>query len=236
MFETYLIAPLYNAFIYLLHLTGGEVGIAIIILTLIVRIVFYPAFAASIRTQMNMQAVQGDLDAINEKYKDDATERGRQTMALFKEKNIKPFAGLIAIVVQIPVFIGLYYAFFHTKLPLIAHDMLYSFVTAPTNINLTFLGVDLLAKNNILLCLLVAASQYAVIYLSFARSAPSVSTMTPERQAAHQMQRVMMLYAMPAVLTVVTYYVPGAVGVYFVAGNIISLGQELVIRREFARK
>jgi membrane protein insertase Oxa1/YidC/SpoIIIJ len=56
---------------------GGDVGLAIITLTILVRAVFYPAFAASIRTQMGMQAAQAELDEINKKYKDNAEERAR---------------------------------------------------------------------------------------------------------------------------------------------------------------
>ncbi len=236
MFTTILVAPLYNAFIFLIALMGGSVGLAIIAMTFLIRIVFYPAFAASIRTQMNMQAVQNDLDTINEKYKDDATERGKQTMALFKEKNIKPFAGLIALIVQIPVFIGLYYAFFHYKLPGIATGLLYSFVHAPENIDLTFLAIDLTVKHNILLTVLVVVTQYAVIHFSFARSADVVKTMTPERQQAHRMQKMFMLYGMPVLLGFIAYSVPAAVSLYFVVGNIISLGQEWLIRRELRKK
>src|SRR5689334_16445665 len=108
MFETILIQPLYNGFIYLVDISpGGDVGLAIIILTVLVRAVFYPAFAASIRTQMGMQAAQAEIDEINKKYKDDSAERARQTMALYKEKKIRPFAGFIALLVQLPIFIAL---------------------------------------------------------------------------------------------------------------------------------
>ncbi len=107
MFETLLIKPLYNGFIYLIGvMPGGDVGLAIIALTLITRIVFYPAFAASIKTQMGMQAAQGEIDEINKKYKDDSEARARATMALYKEKDIHPFAGFLALAVQIPVFFG----------------------------------------------------------------------------------------------------------------------------------
>ncbi len=111
-FTTYFIQPLYNVFIFLIGVMPyGDVGFAIIVMTLVVRIIFYPAYTASIRTQMNMAAVQGDLDEINEKYKDDSAEKAKQTMALYKERNIRPLAGLVAVIAPIPIFIALYYAF-----------------------------------------------------------------------------------------------------------------------------
>src|ERR1700690_874158 len=153
MFETFLIKPLYNAFIYLIGvMPHGDVGFAIIVMTVIVRAVFYPAFTASIRTQMGMQSVQGEIDEINSKYKDNPDEKAKRTMQLFKEKKIRPFAGFIAILVQIPIFIALYYAFFREGLPHIATNLLYPFVSAPTTVNLQFLGfLNLLSIHNIVL-------------------------------------------------------------------------------------
>lgn len=214
---------------------GGSVGLAIVAMTIIVRAVFYPAFASSIRTQMNMQAVQNDLDQINDTYKDNAVERGKKTMALFKEKNIKPFSGIIALLVQIPVFLALFYAFFHYKLPAIATELLYPFVTAPRDVALTFLSIDLTLKYNIILTALVVVTQYAAIYFSFSRSAPMVKTMSAERQQAHKMQKFFMLYGMSVLLGFIAYSVPAAVSLYFVVGNIITLGQEWLIRHELRR-
>src|SRR5581483_8235900 len=109
MFQTFLIKPLYNAFIFLIGVVPhGDVGLAIILMTLVVRAVFYPAFSSSIRTQMGMQEVQGEVDEINEKFKDNPDEKAKRTMALFKEKKIRPFAGFLALLVQIPIFIALY--------------------------------------------------------------------------------------------------------------------------------
>src|ERR1700690_482149 len=172
MFETFLIKPLYNAFIYLIGvMPHGDVGFAIIGMTIIVRAVFYPAFTASIRTQMGMQAVQGELDEINKKYKDNADERAKKTMELFKERQIRPLAGLVALVVQIPIFIALYYAFFREGLPHIATNLLYSFVHAPAAVNLNFFGfLNLLSTHNIVLAVIVGGLQYLVIHFSLMRT------------------------------------------------------------------
>ena len=100
MFTTYLVQPIYNIFIYLIGLMPyGDVGFAIIALTLFVRVIFYPAFSSSIRTQIGMQAVQGEIDEINTTYKDDATERGKRTMELLKKNKIRPFSSFLAITI-----------------------------------------------------------------------------------------------------------------------------------------
>jgi YidC/Oxa1 family membrane protein insertase len=233
MFHTYLIDPIYNVFIYLIGIMPhGDVGLAIIVLTLLIRIIFYPAFASNIRTQIGMQAIQGEMDEINDKYKDDPAEKSKKTMELLRKNKVRPFSSLIALVIQIPILIALYQAFFRQGLPDVATKLLYSFVPVPKTINMEFLGVlNLGASHNILLAIIVAALQYAVIYLSLSRVA--TGKMNSERQAAQKTQQQLMLYFFPALMGVLTYSFPAAAGLYFAVGNIISIGQEWVIRRQF---
>jgi YidC/Oxa1 family membrane protein insertase len=232
MFEVLLIKPLYNAFVFLIGtVPGGDVGLAIIVLTLIVRAIFYPAFTASIRTQMGMQAVQGELDEINRKYKDDPRARTERTMALFREKKIRPLAGLLALLIQIPIFIALYLVFFREGLPNIETSLLYSFVAAPEVVQTNFFGVlDLLSAHNIVLTVLVGGTQYLVTRLSLARTPAKASS--PEKEAAHRMQRNLMLYMLPGLMTVLTYTFPAGVGLYFLTGNVVSIAQEWYLRRQ----
>jgi YidC/Oxa1 family membrane protein insertase len=237
MFETLLIKPLYNGFIFLVGIApGGDVGLAIIILTLLMRAVFYPAFTASIRTQMGMQAAQGDIDEINRVYKDDKEERAKKTLELYKRKNIRPFASLLVLIIQLPVFIALYFAFFREGLPNVAQHLLYSFVPVPDVISTNFLGIlDLLKSHNIILALIVGALQYLFAYLTMARTKKSTDSMTREQQAAHKMQQGMMLYMFPVMMAVFAYSLPGAVGLYFAATNVISIGQEWLIRKRLSK-
>jgi YidC/Oxa1 family membrane protein insertase len=237
MFETILIKPLYNAFIFLIGIMpAGDVGFAIIVMTLIVRAVFYPAFSASIRTQMGMQDAQAELDGINKKYKDNPDEKAKRTMELFKEKKIRPLAGFVAILVQIPIFIALYYAFFREGLPHIATNLLYPFVSAPLVVNLQFLGfLNLLSTHNIILAIIVGVLQYFVVRVSLLRTKPAVGV-TPEKAQAQAMQQNLMLYFMPALYAVISYSLPAAAGLYFAVGNLISLGQQILIRRTMNKK
>ncbi|MBP9711264.1 MAG: membrane protein insertase YidC [Candidatus Pacebacteria bacterium] len=232
MFETLLIAPLYNAFVFLIGVVpGGDVGLAIILLTLIVRAIFYPAFTASIRTQMGMQAAQPELDEINRKYKDDPKTRTERTLALFREKKIRPLAGLLALFIQIPIFIALYLVFFREGLPNIETSLLYTFVSTPANVQTNFLGMlDLLSMHNLILTALVGATQYVVTRLSLSRTPTKAST--PEKEMAHRMQRNLMLYMLPGLMTVLTYTFPAGVGLYFLTGNLVSIAQEWYIKRQ----
>ena len=233
MFITILVQPIYNCFIFILSIVpGGDIGVSIIILTLLVRLVFYPVFASSIRTQMAMQAVQPEIAEINEHYKDDAMERSRRTAELFKKHRIRPLMFAAASIVQIAFFIGLSYAFFRLGLPKIRTDLLYPFVHAPAVVNQHFLGFfDLAATHHIILTVIVVVLQFFVIKLSLSRTSVAANA-TPQQKSAQQMQKQMMLYLFPAVMAFVAYSFPGAVGIYLAATNGVSLLQEWYIRRK----
>jgi YidC/Oxa1 family membrane protein insertase len=238
-FTTYFIQPLYNVFIYLIGIMPyGDVGFAIIVMTLLVRLIFYPAFTSSIRTQMNMASIQGELDEINEKYKNDSSEKAKQTMALYKERNIRPLAGLVAVIAPIPIFIALYYAISREGLPHVSTELLYSFVPVPSVVNLQFLGViNLLTPHNIFLALIVAFSQYLVIRLTVTRTSNASSKpLSADKARMQAMQQNLMLYAMPILFGFITYSLPAVAGLYFAVANLISVGQELLIRHQLARK
>lgn len=83
-------------------------GIAIILLTILVRVLFYPLTLKSMRSMKAMQKLQPQLNALKEKYKDDRDRMNREQMALFKAHNVNPAAGCLPMLVQLPVFIALY--------------------------------------------------------------------------------------------------------------------------------
>jgi YidC/Oxa1 family membrane protein insertase len=231
MFTTFLVQPIYNLFVFLLGLMPqGDAVLAIIAMTLLMRAVLYPVFTSSIRTQMGMQAMQPDLDAAEAKYKDDKDALTRERMALLKKHKVNPFAGFGALIIQLVVLIALYFALFREGFPVIKEALLYGFVHAPAQISTTFFGlVDILAPHHIILALLVGATQYLAIRLTLRRT-PSPTH--PDKEAAHKMQSAMMLYFMPALMAVVSYTFPAAVGVYFVTGNLVSLLQEWILKRQ----
>ncbi len=234
MFQTFLVQPIYNAFVALVGLMPhGDAGLAIIALTFIMRVVLYPVFTASIRTQMGMQAMQGDLDEIKIKHKDNKEKLATEQMALFKKHKVNPLAGFGALFIQLALIIALYYALFREGFPVINTALLYSFVHAPAVVSTAFFGIiDLLTPHHLILSILVGITQYVAIWMTLGRTkAPATSD--PDKAAVARMQQQMMLYLMPAVMTVTTYFFAGAVGLYFLVGNLFTLGQEWIIRRQY---
>ena len=239
MFQTILTQPLYNGFIYLISVVpGGDVGLAIIALTFIIRFLFYPVFASQIRTTMGMQAMQGELEEIKAKYKNDKDEQNKQALGLYKKYKVNPLSLVLSLFIQIPIFIALYYTFFHTKLPEIDATLLYPYEHMPALVTVHFLGwLDLTAANNILVVLVVGVLQFLVMYLTLARTNKHTpKNLSEEKLMAQKMQQNVSLYMLPAVIAIVSYSTPAAVGLYFAAGSVVSLGQEWLIRRDLAKK
>lgn len=234
MFTTFLVAPLYNAFVLAIGvMPGGSVGFAIIALTLVVRAVFYPLFNSSIRTQMALSVVQPQLAEINTRYKSDPLERSRRTAALFTEHKIRPFSMIVSTVLQIAIFIGLSVVFFKLAPPQIHTDLLYSFVSAPAVVSERFLWIfDLTAVHSIFWTVFVVVLQYYAMKLTLARTAAAAASTTPEQKKMQEMQRMMMLYMLPAVMAFAAYSFPIAVSVYVAATSMVSIAQELYLKRK----
>lgn len=239
MFQTLFTQPLYNGFIYLISIIpGGDVGFAIIALTLVVRVLFYPIFASQIRTTMVMQSIQGELESIKYRYKNDQMEQSKQMLELYKKNKINPLSLFGSLLIQIPIFLALYFAFFHIKLPTIDTALLYPFVAAPQAINILFLGfIDLTLANNLLIVLVATALQFLVIRLTVSRTNKHMPSNLPdEKKAALKMQQNVMLYFMPGIIAMVAYTTPAAVGLYFAVSSLISLGQEWLIRSQLQKE
>ena len=111
-FHDVLYVPIYNLLVYLTGvLPGGDAGLAVVAVTLVVKVVTLPLTVAAIRTQKAMKEIEPEFKELREKYKDDKETQAKEMFALYKKYNVKPFASLLAILIQIPVLIALFWVF-----------------------------------------------------------------------------------------------------------------------------
>ena len=140
-FNLILYQPLFNALVLLYqYLPGRDFGIAVIVLTILTKIIFYPFGTKAIRSQKNLQDLQPKLQEIQSKYKDDKEKQVKETMELYKREKVSPFSGCLPLLVQFPILIALYQVFWKGLQP---EQMinLYSFVANPGVIDPSFLGL-----------------------------------------------------------------------------------------------
>src|SRR3989338_10104762 len=151
-FRVVLYEPLYNGLVFLLGTVPlGDLGVAIILLTLFVRLVLFPVSHKSTKTQAKMRTIDPEVKKIKEQYKSDKQEQAKKTMELYQKHGVNPFSGCMLLVVQLPVIISLYFVFYGGLSSGLDQKILYSFVRPPEFFNPIFLGfIDLLGKSFLL--------------------------------------------------------------------------------------
>lgn len=234
VFHALIYNPLYNGLVFLVDvLPSHDVGIAVVALTIIVRVVLYPLSRRAIKAQKEMKLIAPQVEALKEKYKNDRERQGREIFALYKTHDIHPFASFGLILVQLPILLALYFIFARGGLPDVQTGILYPFVHVPGVVNMEFLGfMDMAGKHNVVLALLVALSQFAYTRLSMGpRQAPDANI---EASLSRDMARSFDLqarYVFPALFGVISYSVANAAPLYWLTGNLFMIAQEYLSGR-----
>lgn len=221
--------PLYNLLVHLIGiLPGGSVGLAIIIVTLLVKLILLPFNIKTVVSQIHLKKIQPELQKIKEDTPD-KTEQARKTMELYKKYGVSPFSGCLPILIQIPVIISLYYVFFQG----INFDtsLLYSGISVPETINASFFGADL-GGQSLVLAILAGISQFFQISLVNKRNPQNTTGSGMQAQIGKSLQ-FQMKYILPIFIVFIAYRISGAVALYWIVNNLFTIVLELVIARKY---
>lgn len=231
-FHTIIYAPLYNALIALVgYLPSHDLGLAVIILTAVVRFILYPLSKRAVQAQKAMKKIAPDIEAIKKQYKDDNEAQSKAIFALYREKNIQPFSGFLLMLVQFPILIGLYWVFAKGGLPKVDVTVLYSFVAAPPTINMEFVGLFNMAGHSVILAALAAITQYIYTRMSLG---PRGEDSAIESSLSNDMARTFDLqarYILPGFIGIIGYSIVAAAPLYWTVSNLFMIGQEYLSGR-----
>jgi YidC/Oxa1 family membrane protein insertase len=229
IWNTVLYGPLLNALAFLVSIVpGGDVGVAVIILTLFVKTILFPLSQRSIESQIKMNLLAPEL----KKIKDSGAskeEQAKQTFELYKHHKTNPFSGCLLVLIQIPIIFALYYVFL--KGINLESGLLYSFVHAPERINMIFLGILDIGQKSLVLAILAGISQYFQAFLMPKPITPEKTTGSFQENFAKSMQT-QMKYVFPFVVAFIAYSVSGAVALYWITSNIFAIGQQIYANRK----
>lgn len=227
-FNLILYQPLLNALVLLYeYLPGHDFGIAVIILTLFIKFLFYPLGIKAIRSQKALSGLQPKIKEIQEKYKDNKEQQTKEMMALYKKEKINPFSGCLPILIQLPVLIALYRVFWHGLQPE-RMTFLYSFVPLPGIIDPTFLGIVNLSEPNLIMAILAGIFQFVqtkMISPKFKKDKKQDSSFS------NQMQK-QMQYFMPVFMVLILFRLPSAIGLYWLTTTLFTIIQQYVILKK----
>ncbi|MEO6536425.1 MAG: YidC/Oxa1 family membrane protein insertase [Candidatus Paceibacterota bacterium] len=232
LFHSVLYVPIYNLLIFFTGIVpGGDVGIAVIIVTVIVKIITAPLSISAAKTQRRMKHVEPQMKAIKEKYKDDKAKQATETMALYKNNSIKPFSSIFTMLLQLPVIIALYLVFRREQLLHANLALVYTFVPLPTNISPLFLGLFATTGHSITLAVIAAATQFLQARLTIPLPPKPAKGSTPS--SGEEFARALALQSrlLLPILIGVFAYTTGAIALYFITSSVVALLQEFYLRR-----
>lgn len=235
IFSAIIYNPLYNALIYLIDtLPGHDAGLAVIVLTILVRLLLYPLARRAISSQIAMKAIVPEVEEIKKKYKGEQAKQGQEIMKLYRDRGVRPFAGIGLVIVQIPILIGLFFIFSRGGLPHVNTSILYSFIPSPVSINMIFLGIfNMGANHNIILAGIVLITQIISTRLSMG---PRRGKDAIEESLSADMARSFDLqarYVFPFIIAFVGFSVTSAATLYYVINNVFMIAQEYLAGRRF---
>lgn len=227
-FNTILYQPLFNALVFLYqYLPGRDFGIAVIVLTIIIRIVLFPLMAKSIKSQKVLSELQPKIKEVQQKYKDDKEKQTKEMMALYKKEKINPFGGCLPLLIQLPILIALFRVFWRGLQPE-AMVYLYSFVPNPGIINPYFLGIIDLAQPNLVLAFVAGITQFFQSKMLFPKKKKSEKKEGQMGQFSEIMQK-QMLYFFPIITVFILWRLPSAIGIYWIVTALFSIFQQKLI-------
>lgn len=241
IFDAAIYEPIFNALLYIQKtLPGHDMGLAIILVTLLIKGILYTPSLAAIRSSRQLQSLQPKLKELQVKYKNDREGLAKEQMKLYKESKVNPLSSCLPILIQLPILIGLYQVFFNgLKIDdngLLVKDQLshvYGWLRdyfSTTPLNTMFLNfVDIAKNHNVILALLAGGTQFWQSRMLAAPKEPKTPEARDEAMASTMNKQ--MMYIFPVVTLVFTYNLPAGLGLYWVTSTVFTIVQQYIFLR-----
>lgn len=223
--------PILNILVALIiYIPGHYLGLAIIILTLIIRTILLIPSQKAMKAQRRMQEIQPKLEELKKTHAGDQSRLAQETMLLWKTNKVSPFSSCLPILIQFPIMIALFNVVRSGLSPdqgIFIYDFLPGF--SLHDINPMFLGFNLLEKDLIIFPLTIGIMQFIQMQLMMAKNKKKNSASQPkEMETANKMMK----YVMPIMIAFFTTQVPSAVGLYWGTSTFYGIVQQLVVNKE----
>jgi len=240
IFNHLIYQPLYNLLVFVYNvLPIRDFGIAIIVVTVLIKLVLIPLSKKQIESQKKMQEMQPKIKALQEKHKNDKEKQSRALMEFYKENKTNPFSGCLPMIVQLVFLIAIYRVLFNISSAglIVNTNDLYSFVNNPGQINKMFLGIiDLASAINlgslvlkdfphVALVVLAAGAQYVQTKMLMANQ-PAIKPEKGKQADFSQIMSKQMLYLGPLLTLFIGVKFPAGLALYWLASTVFMIGQQ----------
>lgn len=234
LWDTVLYQPLLNALAFLVSIVpGGDVGLAVVLLTIIVRLILFPLSKRQIKSQVKMSLLAPEVNKIKASGKS-KEEQAQETFALYKKHKTNPFAGCLLVLIQIPIIWALYRVFL--KGLDFTSANLYSFISVPEQVSTQFLGLVDISEKSIILALIAGVAQFFLVKFM---PKPQTPTSAPGSKSsfAENLSKSMQTqtkYVFPVIIAFVAYTISGAIALYLITYNLFALGQQIYLNKKIS--
>lgn len=226
--------PMFNMLIILLAMFGGNLWLAIIVLTLIIRLLLIKNALAATQMQGQMNDISPKMQEIQDKHADDPQKMSAEMMDLFKKKWWGPLKGCMTMLIQIPVFLWLFYNvrdIATDNINVTAYSFLESLNINFDNIQTMFLWMDLLVANNLLLTVLASILMY--MQMKFTTLVKPVTPKLPgvtDKEGMPDMSKMMwgMNIFFVFMMWAFVWSMPAAIGLYIITTTLFGVVQYTV--------
>jgi len=217
--------PILNVLVFLYNNTA-DFGIAIILLTVVIKLALWPLSQKSIKSQTELQAIQPKLDELKKKYADNKAELGTATMNLYKEHHINPLASCLPLLIQLPFL----FAVFRVLRTGLTADLglVYYFLPRPENFQTLSFGFMDLSKPVIYLAVLAGAAQFIQSKMMLSKQKKANNGKNNEENMTDIMNK-QMTYIFPIVTVVMGATLPGGLTLYWFMFTALTVLQQFLV-------
>lgn len=228
--------PILNLLVWLYNvIPGHDLGIAIILLTIIIKALLLPLSKKAIISQKALQDLQPKIEALKKQYPDNKEEQGKAMIKLYQENKINPLSSCLPLLIQLPFLIAVYQVF-RTGLGNGSLDLVYSFIEKPETIRAISFGFLDLAKPYIPLAVLAGAAQFWQAKMMFAKKAPASAGKGALDENMTAMLNKQMIYFMPAFTVFIGISLPGGLTLYWFVVTVLTALQQVFIFNKILHK
>jgi YidC/Oxa1 family membrane protein insertase len=224
LFKTVFYEPIFNLLIFLYNIVpGSDLAIAIILLTIIIKLILYPLSRKSIESQKSLQELQPKIEEIKKQYGDDREKMGKEMMQLYKDHKVNPLSSCLPLLLQLPFLIAVFHVFrngFEEK----ALEMVYPFISTPEVVN----SVIELSSPNWYLALLAGGAQYFQTKMMMSDK-PQIQSSGSKDESMAAIINKQMMYFMPLITVFIGLTLPGGVALYLLVVTLLTILQQKLV-------
>ncbi len=225
LFTTLLYQPLFNLLVFLHNvIPGHDMGIAIILLTLIIKLLLLPLSLQATRSQKALQDLQPKMQEIKKKYKNNKEQQAQALMELYKREKVNPLSSCFPLLIQFPFLIAMFQVFRNGFKPE-SLDLIYSFIERPESLNPISFGIMDLSSPIPVLAVLAGVAQYWQTKM-LSRQKPPVKSEGSKDENIATLVNKQMMYMMPVLTVFIGFSLPGGLTLYWLVTTLLMVLQQ----------